>query len=253
MNLKIPKDKAIEILKRRIIELSDMDFNAKAWKDKTVNDLREIFPIGSMQWLQISNIRFDTYITSDKHKVLQEAKDICRRLLNSYIEFIENYSTVAEKKEMILENNYQKKYNTLLTAWNELIPQWNDLLEKHRSVLAISEAKDEQIDTLKNEMVQIKENTIQFDNISLSKVLKAIKNLPVKQLLAVIAFFITIIVGSFKLGLLYQENSMNADIYQLNKANDTNQQLIRQKDKQIEILQKEITKLKQKGETLPKY
>ena len=51
MNLKIPKDKAIKILRQRIAELSEYNFNPKAWKGKTENDLKEIFPIGSMQWL----------------------------------------------------------------------------------------------------------------------------------------------------------------------------------------------------------
>jgi len=252
MNLKIPKNKAIQILRQRIAELSEYNFNPKAWKDKTENDLREIFPIGSMQWLQISTIQFDTFITSDKQRVLQEGKDTGQRLLSSYIDFIENYSEIAEQKQLITENNYQDKYNKLLSEWNELVPQWNELLKKHQAVLAEGEAKNEQIENLNNEIVQIKNNTVQFDNISVGKVLKAIKNLPVGQLIAVIGFLVAIIVGSFKLGLMYQENSMNNSNYQLNKQNDTNQELLKQKDKQIDNLQNENKQLKQKKDTTGK-
>lgn len=246
MNLKVPKAKAIQILRQRITELSEYNFNPKAWKDKTENDLREIFPLGSMQWLQISTIQFDTFVTSDKQRVLQEGKDTGRRLLNSYIDFIENYSEIAEQKQMVVESNYQEKYNKLLSEWNDLVPQWNNLLKEHQTTLGESEAKNQQIENLNNEIVQIKANTVQFDNISLGKVLKAIKNLPIGQLIAVIGFLIGLIVGSFKLGLLYQENSMNSINYQLNKQNDTNQELLKQKDKQIIELQNENSKLRQK-------
>ena len=51
MKLKVPKEKAISILRQRMSELTDPNFNAKAWKDKTENDLQEIFPLGSTQWL----------------------------------------------------------------------------------------------------------------------------------------------------------------------------------------------------------
>lgn len=246
MNLKIPKNKAIQILRQRINDLTEYNFNPKAWKDKTENDLREIFPIGSMQWLQISSIQFDTFVTSDKQKVLQEGKDTGKRLLDSYIDFIENYSEIAEQKQLITESNYQEKYKKLLSEWNDLVPQWNELLKNHQATLAEGEAKKEQIENLNTEIVQIKNNTVQFDNISVGKVLKAIKNLPVGQLIAVIGFLIAIIIGSFKLGLMYQENSMNSANYQLNKQNDTNQELLKQKDKQIDELKAEIFKFKQK-------
>ncbi len=49
--------------------------NPKAWKDRTENDLREIFPLGSSQWLQVSQIHFDTIVNSEKAKVLAEGKD----------------------------------------------------------------------------------------------------------------------------------------------------------------------------------
>lgn len=252
MYLKIPKNKAIQILRQRIAELSEYNFNPKAWKDKTENDLREIFPIGSMQWLQISTIQFDTFITSDKQRVLKEGKDTGQRLLNSYIDFIENYSEIAEQRQLITQNNYQDKYNKLLSEWNKLVPQWNELLKKHQEVLAEGEAKNEQIENLNNEIIQIKNNTVQFENISVGKVVKAIKNLPVGQLIAVIGFIIAMLISSFKLGVMYQENSMNNTNYQLNKQNDANQELLKQKDKEIDNLQNENTLLKQKKDTIHK-
>ena len=72
MKLLIPKDKAIGILRQRMSELNSMNFNPKAWQDRVVLDLQEIFPLGSNQWLQVSQIQFDTFVTSEKYKVLNE-------------------------------------------------------------------------------------------------------------------------------------------------------------------------------------
>lgn len=249
MNLKIPKEKAVQILRQRISELSEYKFNPKAWKDKTENDLREIFPLGSPQWLQISTIQFTTFIKNDSQRVLQLGKDTAQQLLNSYIDFIENYSEITEQRQVIKETNYQDKYNKLLGQWNDLVPKWNDLLEKQQILLGESNAKNEETKILENEITQIKKNTIQFDNISVGKVLKAIKNLPFGQLIAVISILIAIIVGSFKLGLMYQENSTNNSNYQLNKQNDSNQELLKQRDKEINTLQSELSKLKPKSDT----
>lgn len=246
MNLKIPQNKAIQILRQRISDLSEYNFNPKAWKDKTENDLREIFPIGSMQWLQISTIQFDTFITNDKQRVLQEGKDTGQRLLNSYIDFIQNYSEIAEQKQLITETNFQEKYNKLLLEWNELVPQWNVLLKRHQITLTESEAKNEQIENLNTEIDQINNNTVQFDNISVGKVLKAIKNLPFGQLITVVGFFVAILIGSFKLGLMYQENNMNSTNFQLNKTNEQSQELIKEKIIKLIVSNKKSINLNKK-------
>lgn len=115
MKLLVPKEKAIKIISERISNLNSINFNPKAWQDRTVLDLREIFPVGSTQWLQVSQIRFDTFITSEKSKVLKEAKETARQLLISYIDFIENFSETNFKKPIIAEDNYQLKYTALLS------------------------------------------------------------------------------------------------------------------------------------------
>jgi len=103
MKLPIPKEKAIQIIQDRISGLNAYDFNAEAWKERTVLDLKEIFPIGSTQYLKIQFLRFDTYVVADKNKVVLEAKKTAEQVLKSYIEFINEYSKVAEERKIIKE------------------------------------------------------------------------------------------------------------------------------------------------------
>lgn len=71
MQLKIPTDKAIEILKKRKSEIGAFDFEPKVWKGKTENDLREIFDGFDSKWLQISQINFDTPFSDMKYESVQ--------------------------------------------------------------------------------------------------------------------------------------------------------------------------------------
>ena len=130
MKLNIHPEQAIKILRDRIKEIDSYNFNPKAWKDKTENDLREIFPLG-LQWLQVSQIHFDTYITSERAKVLAEAKDTARQLISSYIDHIIEYSRIAEHKQIVKEKDYEQKYIDLLNEWNELVPDYNKLIKKY--------------------------------------------------------------------------------------------------------------------------
>lgn len=130
MILKIPTEQAIKILSERLAENDGYGFNPKAWKDQTENDLREIFPLGSMQWLQISSINFDTFVTSEKANILSKGKDTARKLIASYIEFIGEYYKTSEEEQIIKDNNFEQKYYDLLKKWNDLVPSYNDLIKK---------------------------------------------------------------------------------------------------------------------------
>lgn len=74
MKLLIDKDKAISILQDRIREVSSYNFDPQVWKDRTRLDVQYIFGRMCEQWLQVGQLRFDTYITSEKAKTLAEGK-----------------------------------------------------------------------------------------------------------------------------------------------------------------------------------
>lgn len=240
MKLLIPADQAIQILQARLADIDAYNFNPKAWKDRTENDLREIFPLGSMQWLQVSQIKFDTFVTSEKSKVLTEGKDTARQLISSYVDFINQYSKIAQQKQVIKEKDYEQKYIDLLKDWNDLVPGYNDLIQKYDDQLTSSEGLLETIEAKDIEIERIKSETIQLDNVSFAKLTKAFFNLPVWQIVTTFSAIIAIIAGSFGLGSVYQKNEDNNEMFDIKTENNTlkeekklNEKLISDKDKEI--------------------
>jgi hypothetical protein len=218
MKLNIPAEKAIKILRDRLGEIDDYGFNPKAWKDRTENDLREIFLIGSMQWLQVSSINFDTFVTSEKPKVLAEGKDTAKKLIASFIEFIQEYSTIAEEKQIIKDKDFEQKYYDLLKQWNDLVPGYNSLVKKYDVQLTTAEGLLENIKTKDQEIERIKSETIQLDNVSFKKLWTALFNLPTGQLIGLFSTLGALLIGAFTLGTLYERTSANNELFDLRSS-----------------------------------
>ncbi len=218
MKLNIPTEQAVKILRDRLGEIDNYGFNSKAWKDRTENDLREIFPLGSMQWLQISSINFDTFVTSEKTKVLAEGKDTARKLIGSFIEFIIEYSTIAEQKQIIKDKDFEQKYYDLLKEWNDLVPGYNELVKKYDGQLTTSEGLLEDIETRDQEIERIKSETIQLDNVSFKKLWTALFSLPTGQMIGVFSTLAALLIGGFTLGTLYERTSSNNELFDLRNS-----------------------------------
>jgi hypothetical protein len=252
MNLLINKDKAIKILRDRLAELDDFNFNHKAWKDRTVLDLKEIFPLGSSQWLQVSQISFTTFVTSEKNKVLNGGKATARKLINSYIDFINEYSSVAEERQVIKERDYEQKYVDLLKKWNELVPQYHELLNKYDKQLDDTISIQDQLDERENEINRIKSETIQLDNVSFSKLTKAFFNLQVWQIVTVFSIAIGVFVGAFSIGKVYQENASNNILFDIKSENKELKDNLKKTESILEGKNKEIIQLTDKQREMEK-
>lgn len=219
MKLSIEKNKAIQILRDRINELESYNFNPEAWKERTVLDLKEIFPFGSTQYIKIQFLNFDTFVTSEKTKVFQDAKRTARDVLNSYIDFIEEYSVVAVQRKIIAEKDFEQKYYELLNDRNGLVSDWNDLVKNHEKVLNENSEIQGRNEEKDRQLLVMKEETIQLDNVSFNKLIKVFFNLPVWQIISIFSIVIAIIVGSFTLGKTFQENASNTQIFDLKQEN----------------------------------
>lgn len=218
MNLKIPTEQAIKILQNRHAEIDSYGFNPKAWKDRTENDLREIFPLGSKQWLQISSINFETFVTSEKIKVLAEGKDTARKLITSYIEFLREYSTMAEQKQIIKDKDFEQKYDDVLKKWNKLVPDYNELIRKYDDQLTTSQSQLEEIRTRDDEIERIKSETIQLDNVSFKKLWSALFSLQIGKLIGIFSTLFAFLIGAFTLGTLYERTSANNELFDLRNS-----------------------------------
>ncbi len=213
MRLLIPKENAIKILQNRISELDNYNFNVEAWKERTVLDLKEIFPPGSTQFIKIQFLRFDTYVSSEKLKVFEEAKRTAKEILNSYILFIEEHSRVAEDRKVVREKDFEEKYSDLMKDRNEIVTEYNALIKSYEEQLETDSELLDQIENLRTQIESIRRDTIQIDNVSLLKLSKAFFNLPIWQIVATFSVVVAIVIGSFELGKLYQGNSDNNQLF----------------------------------------
>ena len=253
MRLLVTADQAIQILYARLEEIDAYGFNPKVWKDRTENDLREIFSIGSGQWLQVSQINFDTYITSEKAKVLAEGKDTARQLIASFIDFVRQYSQIEQQRQVVRDKDYEQKYNDLLRQWNDLVPGYNELIKKYDEQLTLTDGILEKVEAKDIEIKRIKSETIQIDNVSLSKISKAFFNLPLWQIVTIFSVVIAIIIGIFELGSIYQKNEDNNQLFdfktEINKLKDERENsniLIKNKDEQIKRVKSVLDSLSSK-------
>lgn len=152
------KDQAIGILQDRIREVSSYNFDPKVWKDRTQLDVQQIFGRYCEQWLQVGQLHFDTFIVSEKAKKLAEGKATAIRLLQSYIEYINQTSAIASQQRQESEELYRQKYSQLLSEWNEFVPQYNQLLKDHDNLI-------EQHDLLKEEKETIEQASQQNQKV----------------------------------------------------------------------------------------
>jgi hypothetical protein len=250
MKLLIPKDKAIQILQDRISGLHANDFNAEAWKERTVLDLKEIFPRGSTQYLKIQFLRFDTFVVADKRKVMLEAKKTAIQILKSYIEFINEYSKVAEERNVIKEKDFETKYYELLTERNEIVTDYNGLLKNYEEQLETNSELLDQEENLNNQIDTIRRETIQIDNVSFNKLNKAFLNLTIWQIVTAFSIIIAVIVGVFGLGSIYQKNEDNNQIFDHKTENNTLKSEREIINKSLSIKDKELLKMKRLVDSL---
>jgi hypothetical protein len=250
MKLLIPKDKAVQILQDRISRLNVYDFNAEAWKERTVLDLKEIFPLGSTQYLKIQFLRFDTYIVAEKYKVMSEAKKTAEQVLKSYIEFINEYSKVAEERIVIKEKDFETKYSNLLKERNEIVTDYNRLIKNYEEQLDTNSELLDQTEDLKNQIEIIRKDTIQIDNVSFNKLSKAFYNLPIWQIVTTFSVIITIVIGVFGLGSIYQKNEDNNQLFDfkteiktLKDEREVNNKILLDKDKELNKVKSVIDSL----------
>lgn len=247
MRLLIPKDKAIKILQDRISGLDEYNFNSEAWKERTVLDLKEIFPLGSTQYIKIQFLNFETYISSEKQKVFAEAKATAKKVLNSYIDFINEYSQVAEEKKVIKEKDFEQKYYDLLKDRNQVVTDYNDLVKNYEEQIETNSELIDKLNDTDRQLQTVKADTIQLDNISVLKLWKAFLNLPLWQIVSFFSVLVAIIIGSFALGKTYAENASNTQQFDLKienkslkdqKANDDTKLL--EQDKKIKTLKQKL-------------
>ncbi|MDD2674135.1 hypothetical protein [Flavobacterium petrolei] len=208
MELKIPKDKAIEILEKRKNEIGLSGFEPQVWKHTTEDNLKEIFGKLDFKWTQISGISFSSPYSEVSSSVFEKGKLQAKKYLDSYIEqiseFTEIQNSLVEEKERFFEQenkNLKSRLIEVISSSNKNLKDWNELLSG--------------INAKNIEIKKLRENTVQLNEITVNKLLGLIKNLPIGQTIGLLTVLFGIIGFSYWLGTTIKENSFLKSEYEL--------------------------------------
>lgn len=247
MRLLIPKDDAISIIMERFQEIDESNFNHKVWKERTKLDMGQIFGIASNQYLQISQLRFDTPLSSQSKSVYEDGKKSAKGLLTSYIDFIEKYSKIELARQQKNQEVAEDKYNKLLAEYNKVSEEYinqmqeeSNLFNKYSDLFDENESIREQLSKSFEEINHLKNNTVQLDNVTLQRLWTVIKNLPTGQIVAIVTVIAGIIYFVFASGQLIEKNNANNDSFEVKKENSKLEGIIKSKQENIDSLGKII-------------
>lgn len=141
--IKIPLNRAVELLQQRLKEVDKVDVDLKALQSRIMQDVERIFGRGTTQ--SISAITLETLHHGNTER-LEKCKVNFRQTIQGWIEYVEDFHIIEQEQVEISEQEFKEKYTKLLTQWNELVPEYNDLLKNHEDTInkydeALSEIK----------------------------------------------------------------------------------------------------------------
>ncbi len=141
--IKIPHNRAIQLLEARLAELNNPFTDLKALKNRLQIDVEGIFGRGTSQAIAV--ITLDT-LHFDKPEKISKCKTTFRQTIQGWINYINDFHIINQEQVEISEQEYKEKYSNLLLKWNDLVPEYNQLLKDHESTIgkydeALSEIK----------------------------------------------------------------------------------------------------------------
>lgn len=141
--IKIPHNRAIQLLEARLSEVDNPQIDLKALKNRLQIDVEGIFGRGSSQ--SIAVITLDTLHFDDPVKIAQ-CRTTFRQTIQGWINYIKDFHIINQEQIEVTEQKYKEMYTTLLTKWNDLVPEYNQLLKDSESTTnkydeALSEIK----------------------------------------------------------------------------------------------------------------
>ncbi|WP_396198489.1 hypothetical protein [Flavobacterium sp.] len=208
MELKIPKDKAIEILEKRKSEIDIIGFEPRVWKHTTEDNLKEIFGGLDFKWSQINSISFSSPYSEVSSSVFERGKIQAKKYLDSYIEQINEFTEIQKSLDEEKERFFEQENKNLKTQLMEVISSSNKKLGERNELLSEINAKN-------IEIKKLKENTVQLTEITLNKLFGLIKNLPIGQAIGLFSALFGIIGFSYWIGTTIKENSFLKNEYEL--------------------------------------
>jgi hypothetical protein len=130
--IKIPHNRAIELLEARLRELELPDTDIKAFRSRLQIDVESIFGKASSQHLTTITLETLHFDQADK---LAKIKTTYRQTIQGYINFIKDFHIINQEKLELSEEEFKNKYIELLGKWNDLVPEYNQLLKDYENIV----------------------------------------------------------------------------------------------------------------------
>lgn len=129
--IKIPLNRAVELLNQRLNELPRQDTDLAAWKTRTLLDVEAIFGQTSSQSFGLSRASALHFNNQEK---IRQLKSTFKQIIEGYIQFIKDFHIIDQEKVEASEEEYKGKHRELLAEWNKLVPEYNKLLKNFNSL-----------------------------------------------------------------------------------------------------------------------
>ncbi|MET7036912.1 CHAT domain-containing protein [Elizabethkingia miricola] len=130
--IKIPHNRAIQLLEARIADVDKPGTDLDALKSRIQDDIVGIFGAGSNQ--HINSISLPALHFNNPEKI-KEFKTNIKQTIQGWIDYIEDFHLIEQEKIKISEQEYKERYEILVAKWNELILDYKQLLKDYESTI----------------------------------------------------------------------------------------------------------------------
>lgn len=130
--IKIPLNRAIELLEQRLHDVDKADTDLKALQSRIKQDIERIFGRDSTQLVSAITLDASHYGNPEK---LAKCKANFKQTIQGWIDFINDFHLIDKEQIEISEQEYKEKYSKLLNKWNELVPEYNQLLKEYENII----------------------------------------------------------------------------------------------------------------------
>lgn len=130
--IKIPLNRAIQLLEQRLVDVDKPDIDLKALRSRIQQDVGTIFGSTSQQAITAISLDYSYYNNPTK---LVELKTNFKQTIQGWIDFINDYNLIKEEQVEIEEQEYKTRYQNLLEKWNDLVPDYNKLLQDYEELI----------------------------------------------------------------------------------------------------------------------
>ena len=114
--IKIPHNRAIQLLEARLIDVNKSDIDLDALKSRIQDDVIGIFGQASNQ--HITSISLPA-LHFNKPEKIAEFKGNFRQTIQGWIDYINDFHIIGQEQIEISEQEYKEKYSKLLVKWND--------------------------------------------------------------------------------------------------------------------------------------